>query len=199
MGVETNDVCHQCNSGWMSQLEHQTRSTLAPMITGSDLSLDNDHQIAVSKWAYKTAMIFDLIGNGRSGSYFNDQDRHEFEVSKAVPTPSRVHIYMAAFNGPHVASAIDYRVYFNIRDNPRLRDAEAYCSTISVGHLVLQVFVVRHFEDLRRVKPPFSTTEWEMATVCLWPVRNSLVRWPPDRVLDQAGYSALIDRWRPNG
>src|SRR4051812_47707066 len=54
-------VCAQCNGGWMSRLEGEARPILEPLMTSRELRpLMKDEQLAVGRWATKTAMMMDF-------------------------------------------------------------------------------------------------------------------------------------------
>lgn len=52
-----------CNDGWMEELESATRPVLAPLVSGekSDDSLSAAEQGLLARWAWKTALVFDLV------------------------------------------------------------------------------------------------------------------------------------------
>lgn len=59
------DVCHDCNTGWMSDLEEQAKPILLPMIRGQQTSLSTDGLGIVAFWSIKTALMFDAFHQPR--------------------------------------------------------------------------------------------------------------------------------------
>ena len=57
---DTVPVCAECNEGWLSVLENDTRPILQPMILGADPQLEPPEQQLLATWAYKTALLLDL-------------------------------------------------------------------------------------------------------------------------------------------
>src|SRR5690348_14247708 len=50
------DVCEQCNSGWMSQLETTASRVLAPFILGHGGVVEGADLGAISAWVQKTCL-----------------------------------------------------------------------------------------------------------------------------------------------
>jgi hypothetical protein len=59
LSVVLPQVCVQCNTGWMSDLEQRTRPVLGPMLRGPALpvSLDPAQQATLATWAVKTSLL----------------------------------------------------------------------------------------------------------------------------------------------
>jgi hypothetical protein len=53
------DVCRQCNSGWLSELEAAVKPLLTPMIRGDRQTLGPEDQRIVAAWAMKMAAVID--------------------------------------------------------------------------------------------------------------------------------------------
>lgn len=55
----TVPVCNTCNNGWMAELEDQAKNVLVPLIEGRQDELTRDDMITLSRWATKTAIVFE--------------------------------------------------------------------------------------------------------------------------------------------
>jgi hypothetical protein len=70
MGVTVQDFCRDCNSGWMSAMEHDIAPLLRPLIASdAPQRLRMDGRQRHANWCYKTAVVFDLVTA-------HDQGRH---------------------------------------------------------------------------------------------------------------------------
>jgi hypothetical protein len=195
MGVTVNDVCKGCNDGWMRAIEETTEPILSPMIQAPLHSqLDPRQQQAIAVWAYKTAMVVDLIKPHRE-RFFADQERHTLAQTHAMPG-NQPFIWLAGFVGFQLATAVDYSLFYDPGDRAADRPTDAYCVTVTVGHVALQVFAYHRLEEVRRVSLQVPTA-WDRATVRLWPANAQPIGWPPAQMFDTHGLSLFIDRFRP--
>jgi hypothetical protein len=195
LGVAVNDVCQPCNEGWMSALETAAKPILGPMIQGNRVVLGIEQQNVLAMWAHKTAMVFDLITKSSGSAFYRDEDRNA-SMRNGLSTLSRTFVWLGQLAVPYEASTIDYRMFVKITGPDLRRDAEAFCSTISVGTCVLQVLTLRGLDDVERLRPPFNSAFWSPLTVSLWPIVSSALDWPPSAVMDAQTHSRFIDRWR---
>jgi len=183
----------------MERIESATRPLLTPAIQGTAVELGADAVGQLAVWSLKTAMVVDLLTRSPD-SFFTADERNALRTRADLMPVGVLGIWMAAVEGVnHVASAIDYRVRFVSSADADAEPGSGYCVTLSVGQAVFQVFAIRNFPDLRIVAPPFSETLWATAQLKLFPLDAAQLRWPPSQRLDPKGYSAFIDRWRPNG
>jgi hypothetical protein len=117
-------------------------------------------------------------------------------MCNGLSTLSRTFVWLGQLAVPYEASTIDYRMFVKVTGPDMQRDAEAYCSTISVGTCVLQVLTLRGLDDIERLRPPFDSAFWSPLTMSLWPIVSSALDWPPSAVMDAQTHSRFIDRWR---
>jgi hypothetical protein len=181
----------------MSALETATKPILGPMIQGNRVVLGIEQQNVLAMWAHKTAMVFDLITKTGGSAFYRDEERNAL-MRKGLSTLSRAFVWLGQLAAPYEASTIDYRMFVNVISTRHgtKRDAEAYCSTISVGTCALQVLSLRGLDDVERLRPPFPLAVWNPLTVPVWPIGSSSVDWPPSAVMDAQTHSRFIDRWR---
>src|SRR5262249_29797442 len=148
------DVCERCNSGWMRELEDRVRPILAPMIrTPRDIAvrlgipeprqIDSIAQKIIGQWAYKMVLTVDLMQQP-SERFFFELERNEFRQSLTVP--DHIQIWLSCFIDEHISTLFDRRL-----NGPR-DFGEAYCMTVTIGHVALQVFGVRPIEQSRHVR-----------------------------------------------
>ena len=88
----TKEVCHECNTGWMSRLEGKAKPLLTPMMTGVPTRLTLDEQITVATWATKTAMTAELV----HGHDFNFSPEERRIVMTEQRPPAHVAVMASA-------------------------------------------------------------------------------------------------------
>jgi hypothetical protein len=85
-------LCHDCNTGWMQDLESRSQGLLTPMILGRAHTLDSEQQIIVATWTAKTAMVIE--------SSYGDEGNFSIEERQIVMNQDRppysVRIFAAA-------------------------------------------------------------------------------------------------------
>lgn len=58
INLVTRRVCHDCNTGWMAQLEGDTRPILEPLLLdSSERIISVPDQAVLARWAYKTGLV----------------------------------------------------------------------------------------------------------------------------------------------
>jgi hypothetical protein len=86
----SKSVCATCNNGWMSELEQRARSVLTTLLHSDSTVLDDDAQLAIAEWAFKTACIFDQV---MLPACIPRRHIRSFYASKRVPRD--VHVFLA--------------------------------------------------------------------------------------------------------
>src|SRR5437764_926530 len=84
-GPQIDTVCRGCNHGWMSDLETAASPILTPMIEGHAQGLDINQQVIVSRWASKTAMVWEQLVRHKHRNYSDAE--HRWMKEKATPPP----------------------------------------------------------------------------------------------------------------
>ena len=167
------------------------------MIQGNQVTLKLAKQNILATWAHKTAMVFDLITKSGGSRFYSDEERNAL-MRLGLSSLRRTFVWIGRLAVPYEASTVDYRMLVKVTNTTHgtKRDAEAYCSTISVGTCALQVLSLRGLDDVERLRPPFPLAVWNPLTVPVWPIGSSSVDWPPSAVMDAQTHSRFIDRWR---
>jgi hypothetical protein len=195
--LQVNSVCKPCNHGWLETMERGVRPLLISMIQSWNKTELNAEQLAkLSAWAYKTAVVFELLDSKHS-RYFEIDDRINLYESSAVPDHG-VLIWLASYIGPPGLTITSGRIA-PLADphGPVPRDVMAYGVTISISKVALQVLSFRHktFGRLYGGIRPRSIRAWDDAVINIWPLREGAVFWPPRVGLDNPGMLAFNDRW----
>jgi hypothetical protein len=162
----------------MNDLENEARPYLTPMIQGRGIHLYREGQTAVASWAVKTALAVHLTTPERAAPA-----EHYLEITATRRPPGQTQVWLAAFDG---SVAAHHRSSELSLDTPT-DHADAYATTLSIGHLIVQVFGYVWAEDIA-VRPGGT---WAQATQGIWPIRGEPVNWPPSVVLDAQLLGAL--------
>jgi len=178
----TKLVCHTCNTGWMSQLEGDSKPILVPLIRGHVSTLSVDQQFLVATWATKTAIVVEATLSENADNFTLDEAQI---VAQQVRPPASVNVVIAAVVGripPMHYSAAKVRMQI---------DGQDFCKfhfhTVQVGSVVFQIVrpippptdygALERLAIPRQIELPF-----ELATYIFPPVGKC--PWPPEAVLD---------------
>jgi hypothetical protein len=202
-GVRTKLVCHQCNTGWMSDLEARAEPILTPMIRGEHVRLDRADQVLVATWATKTAMVIEPTLSPEH----NFTEDHCSIVRVRDHPPASVVVDVAAVEG--LIAPMGYwgaKVHLVLGDTP-FRDYHFH--TVHVGPLVLQVTRLEPPPDNYGTLEPI-TLPGEVAlpfdiAATIFPPKGRRP-WPPARVLKWHELVTMThrgldmpERWTPPG
>lgn len=195
LDLTSKSVCVDCNSGWLSDLEHSAKAIVEPlMLRRADRTLNRADQFTCSRWATKMAMVLEYAAKRPANvpRFFIDAERHQF---KAHVSPPFVSIWIArhlSHRGPYLRSVIREIVHFETDRKYRL-----LATTLAAGWFALQVVGIRddvgelvQLNDLAGMK---TTKDSRDRTVRVWPPRGSSVSFPPRLQIDDI--AAFADRW----
>lgn len=176
--------CDKCNNGWMSALENEIKDFMTPMVfRGEKVLLSRERQVALSRWAIKTAMVYEFTSAPEEGKYFSDAERLAFKERFEIP--ANVWVWTGRYDGVRPMHAI-------LRRAPKGPEAPIMHSlTFSANFLVLQVFAYRASAgDLGQVAGATKTER----LLQLWPV-SDWQSWPPNTTIDDDVLEVLDDRF----
>jgi hypothetical protein len=180
---EVRAVCKPCNEGWMSHLEVQVRPLIEPMILGYGASLAPDQQITVATWASLKAAVFEYAWGAEP---VLTQAERAIIMTQNRP-PASVQVRLAA------VESRGYPLTARARGYVRAGTADiAYCLTLSIGCLVIQVFGGPGAGYHGFQVPGGSGPTY----VGIYPPAMRAVRWPPARALDDATLQSFADPLR---
>lgn len=69
-------VCDPCNTGWMSDLEAETKAIVEPMTYGHSVVLSVIDQLKVASWATQIALLLRHSGAPRQNEYYQPGGGH---------------------------------------------------------------------------------------------------------------------------
>lgn len=185
--VTSKLVCHDCNTGWMAQLEGDAKGLLEPMITGNATTLDQASQLVVATWAVKTVMTIETTVPSPAEDRFLPEQCAL--VREQLRPPGHVRVFSAGITGP-----IPPMGYWVARAHMEANGAhicDLHFYTLQIGTLVLQV---------ARPEPPpprfgaLSALSHPMkGEVPVFPPVTAFT-WPPEVTLDAGSFVVYTSR-----
>jgi hypothetical protein len=171
-------VCSErCNGGWMSRLENETKTILAPLILGQRRSLTRKDQEVVARWLRLKSLFFDLNDPGHR--IFTSEDFEEF-----FRHPDASSVWGAWLGRYDAAVSLDQSMHVRapiLTSRPyEGRPAEspyALQLTLVFGRLVLQsVVIAKAASSYPDVLKMAASSPHALA---IWPIVHSEANWPP--------------------
>jgi hypothetical protein len=163
-------VCKTCNTGWMSELEVESKPVVGPLIVNEATRLDAKQQLVAARWAIKIAMVGESIQYGDAS--FDQDDRDAIRENRL---PLRARVSLAAYDLGEPSATRYTRGLGGINRNGEFF-AEFYAHTIQIGHLVLSVRGTATFDATANrsldeiARPRFMETPvWPPVETCDWP------------------------------
>jgi hypothetical protein len=190
-GWEAEGPCRQCNNGWMSRLENETRPILRPLMHGEDCHLNSSQVLTLAQWALKTAIMSERLQD-EFPPFFTKRNRIDFFESRTIPP--NTFIYAAHYLGEAATYNIGgpLEIVF-----PGTTKKGVGCSfTFAVGQLALQVFSLRPPQGFKGPLPlqVDVPARWENAHLPVWPVALAGWHWPSTPALDDRSFRDFATR-----
>ena len=185
MGIVVKRVCGPCNSGWMSDLEVAAKPILGPMVSPPrrpDLLTVNS-QTGLSKWAYKTALMYGIAGEP---NIVRLVPRHLFTAFHGLTTPPpSTSVWAGEYDGVMSGSGMFY-----LSGTGQSYDSGGTDGFISILHLNQTVLVVvRQFDPHRT---PLLTDQSCLNRI--WPPVFPWIFWPSaEGVFDESMMNSIAD------
>ena len=133
-------VCGQCNNGWMSRLEAETKPVLGQLIVGKKAWLTEDDQHIIARWSVKTAAVLqrhamgiELLTASECGSISSGKIPLHCQVRLAY-RPNGCDIPLQILTAGVGARPLNGPVGCEISE------PNAFVYTIAIGHVVLQTW-----------------------------------------------------------
>jgi hypothetical protein len=181
----------------MSRLDQSVAPLLdEPMLKRAPTNWTPAEQRTLALWAMKTGMVRELTEPGEPGHFFTDTERWLF-MDMLDPPFNDIRVWAAAREDAQPVHYHGARIKLRRPDSGR-QVGDAFVATMSFGHVVFQMTARRLFEPrLSIVDVPFppESSQWQGATVPLWPLPESPREWPPRLTLDATTLEAFGNRW----
>ena len=181
-------VCGTCNHGWMSGIEEAAKPLLVRMFgSQSPISLSADDQLALARWAFKTAVVARYVADR---STFPTAHRREF--GRTNNPPQNAQIWIGAASVPNTSTygellaETKYEPVELTAPGPdgSATVAPAYRSELRLYNVVFVVMGYVADVPLARIDPSGALGQ---ALTSLWPTAGHGISWPPPANLDLIG------------
>jgi hypothetical protein len=174
-GPQVDTVCRTCNHGWMSDLEAAASPLLTPMIEGETQGLDINRQVVISRWASKTAMVWEQLVPEKHRNY--SEGEHRWMKEKATPPPDTT-VRLGHYTGSQ-ADFIEHKrnALFRELPTPDTEDSvrpDAHRTVIVIGKFVIEIVVRRAAGS---VTAP-AGVDLDDLLMLIWPTSQPRC-WPP--------------------
>ena len=130
----TKHVCHDCNTGWMAEMEGRIKPLITPLILGQSKTFSRHEQIEIGRWAVKTAMVLEMTN--RDANHFPFEQTQLMHGKNGISPP-----HLCVFSGAVIGDIPPIGFYYmgaaSPEDWPISMTVHFY--TIQMGTLVLQV------------------------------------------------------------
>lgn len=188
----TNQVCAQCNHGWMSRLESVSGTLLRSAIRGTMTRrrFNGAECATLARWAQKTAMCIQLPDELHIIPRSHYSEIYERRISGFPLDGCQAWIGRFVPTIPQVRHRLQPLPQLNVNGRPLLGFAyPPYATTIAVGHVAIQTVMID--EEGTGVALNFTGSPVRDATMLqIWPPAPK-VEWPPPASLTERGYHQL--------
>lgn len=181
--VMVKRVCQSCNGGWMSRLEQQAKSVLSEPIRGKSRQLDPADQVIAATWATKMVLVLALhVPDAEMPIPTSD---YRWFMDNREPMPSwQVHV--GAYGGKSYPWLFRLAAFRQSVDGEDAARPQTHLTTLSVGHLVMQVFGT----TLKQAVLAQPSGELSKIVRRIWTPEDSF-SWPPGPALDDPDLLAV--------
>lgn len=178
----TNEVCGQCNNGWLAELEARVKPRLGKIVRGEPVDLHSDDQPAMATWCYKTVLLMQLVRPGKFR--FVPRERYS-QLHRDGRPPSDVRLW---FSETPVDGLVVHEATMEARLSTLSSKHPGYFSVLTVGHLVILCSGRCHpsSEPLS-----FDARTEGKAEARLWPASIRPTHWPPAEIIQDLSLAAI--------
>ncbi len=200
------DVCEPCNTGWMEELEDWAKRWLAKPILGQPRTLRYWRQVCAATWVVKTAMVWELV-----------EPQHRtvpmeiLQILHRTQRPGgRQQVWLGRYHGVQPHNSFRRTAAHLIEAAPpgpnNEADADGYLLAVTIGELACVVFghslSLANYTVNDRLPGLALEETFPGQLVQIWPSVHEVVRWPPPKIIDDAGMDEIVRAlgrpWDPN-
>jgi hypothetical protein len=178
--LKTACVCHDCNTGWMSQLEADGRLILGPLMEDIGLQLKGNQQLTIAKWAVKTAITVASFNRKTRKPFYTHDECARFR--KSWDFPPHTLVWLGRYSGVFEIGIFGIDGWDNHPKHPEV--THSYITTLTFQRVVIQVISIHARRNLQggiinmRLIPgrwPESLLELRPSGSLFWPPSLSFV------------------------
>jgi hypothetical protein len=192
--VQIRCVCHGCNNGWMSTLEGTVKTTVGAMIHDISVALSRDDQMAISRWAMKTAMVLEATIHKDGQRLYTRNECEQLRLHSAIPGRSLMWLGRISDTGLFASGT-----HVWLDNNLGGATCDGQVATFTIDHLVIQVLTIHIREDDGKpARTVCRSGPWDDSLIGIYPF-NQVVIWPPRLTFSTNRpllFTELRDRWK---
>jgi hypothetical protein len=170
------DVCIECNSGWMSNIEASAKPFALPLMLGRSIALASEAQRKLALWAYLKCSLFQTM---ERDTRVKEAWAKAFPVFYATQAAGELPPIVSVFTARHVGSLVGQYQHRLLGSPDR---PAAFIQTFTTRELTLQVirsYLGHRVLDVNR-DPLVAGRDRR-----IWPV-TGMFTWPPGDALSDA-------------
>jgi hypothetical protein len=192
--IVTNDVCKECNNGWMSDLEQVAKRIVRPLMSGTlTIWLSVEDQELLRCLIIKSVMMHDSA-NPAKGRYFAAAERESFWKTRVRPESLSGTVGIGVYAGArHGVYAMMFHRIVNFARAGSTISGHAYCCTLQMERFIAQVLFIRGLNGPGprnlRADPKWSSYLFPIGMPTIG------VYWPVVRSVTDEQLEAFTDRW----
>lgn len=185
-------VCRPCNNVWMSGMEAEAQPALVRMFEWdgkAPLQLAPDEQLALARWAFKTAVVAAHVDGQPT---FPFQQCRDFHTNNKLPacfigigTSEKPHGYS------HGGNSYDLVAEFQYLPANATAQINGVQTTFPLYRAAFRLYNVAFdllgYEHPSYVFTPVPPQDIQDAITPIWPSQTGLVTWPPKRTVNSIG------------
>jgi hypothetical protein len=194
LNIAPTCLCKPCNHEWGStRLEVPVSKFLGPMAKGepTDLTLPKMQRLAA--WLTLKCMVLDCIRSDE-GEWFYTQDQRRF-LRRTLRPPHDTCLWIGKYSG---ASAMTGRAdeLRSLSAAPSGKVHDAWTVAFSIGKVAFQLHAIQGLNPAHGpAQVEQSAYDWDKTMYPLWPLPERPFRWPPEIVVDEAGWFMALSRF----
>jgi hypothetical protein len=184
--VVVRSVCTKCNTGWMHDLQDDTKPLIERLLGNQPTALDLMECRLLTSWAVMSTMCLETR-NRQSVWRYTEFDHTLFFTKREIPKNTEVWIcYWENSPGPS----------YDVR-TPTSKHERGLVATFGFGKLVFQVLhVVPDDTDDGRIKRITLGAPWDEVLIPIRYPKDSQISWAPKKAIQgDPGIDALESRF----
>jgi hypothetical protein len=196
MNVKPKIVCEPCNNNWLSDLEN---AYMKPLLTnaiarGASTTFAQDDLVAITAWAFKTAVVVDHMEHRRD-PFFSPAQRQRFAVDFTFPTGTQLYLFRYNDHGHNALKGSFISHYLMAKRGP-FKGLKLFVLTYVAGQFAFQIVSRKQARTVVLPSVIGPRDEFRGLTIAIWPNPQVSVRWPPPFYLGEDVLDAFGNRWR---
>jgi hypothetical protein len=193
LNAKTKVVCHDCNSGWMNDLENRMKNVCSEMIlNGSSKNLSGGDVVTISAYGFLKSVVADYMHENRP-PFYTSEERSLFRRFLSIPLG--VQVWLGKMDGLHA-------IFKGMGGEAPLGTPNRFhmnIFTYGLGYILIQVTGCKWMKKSRRkyFAPPLldQGTEWAAFSIPVFPNCNTPIAWPPISHLRHESINIFVQRW----